>query len=119
MLAISDRITVFRNGRKVVTEAKSNLTKDAIISHMIGRGSADMHMGEGADLSGDDSRPVVLEASGLADGNLIRDVSLELRSGEITGVYGFMGCGQIELARALFGKGRPDGRHAHDRRQAA
>ncbi len=109
VLAISDRITVFRNGRKVVTEAKSNLTKDAIISHMIGRGSADMHMGEGADLSGDDSRPVVLEASGLADGNMIRDVSLKLRSGEITGVYGFMGCGQIELARALFGKGRLTG----------
>jgi ribose transport system ATP-binding protein len=31
-------------------------------------------------------------------------VSLALRRGEITGVYGFMGCGQIELARALFGK---------------
>src|SRR5215468_3450802 len=63
VLEISDRITVFRNGRKVTTEAKSALSKDAIISNMIGRGSADMHMGEGADLSGDDSRPVVLEAS--------------------------------------------------------
>jgi ribose transport system ATP-binding protein len=31
-------------------------------------------------------------------------VSLKLRAGEITGVYGFMGCGQVELARALFGK---------------
>ena len=36
---------------------------------------------------------------------MIRDISLTLRAGEITGVYGFMGCGQIELARALFGKG--------------
>ena len=72
---------------------------------MIGRGSAEMHMGESAELTGDDARPVVLEASGLSDGAMIRDISLTLRSGEITGVYGFMGCGQIELARALFGKG--------------
>jgi ribose transport system ATP-binding protein len=36
---------------------------------------------------------------------MVRDVSLKLRAGEITGVYGFMGCGQVELARALFGKG--------------
>lgn len=102
---ISDRITVFRNGRKVITELTSNLTKDSVIGHMIGQGSADMHMGETAVLSGDDTRPVVYEARGLSDGAMIRDVSLALRKGEITGVYGFMGCGQVELARALFGKG--------------
>ena len=105
VLAISDRVTVFRNGRKVVTEETAALTKDSVISHMIGRGSADMHMGESTELTGDDARPVVLEARGLSDGAMIRDVSLTLRKGEITGVYGFMGCGQVELARALFGKG--------------
>jgi ribose transport system ATP-binding protein len=71
---------------------------------MIGRGSIDMHMGESADLTGDDAKPVVLAAEAISDGKLLRDVSLKLRAGEITGVYGFMGCGQIELARALFGK---------------
>jgi len=106
VLAISDRVTVFRNGRKVVTEQTAALTKDSVISHMIGRGSADMHMGESTELSGDDARPVVLEARGLSDGAMIRDVSLALRKGEITGVYGFMGCGQVELSRALFGKGK-------------
>jgi len=105
VLEISDRVTVFRNGRKVITEQTAALTKDSVIAHMIGRGSADMHMGESAELSGDDSRPIVLDADRLSDGNMVRDVSLKLRAGEITGVYGFMGCGQIELARALFGKG--------------
>jgi len=108
VLAISDRITVFRNGGKVITQATDGLSKDAVISHMIGRGSADMHMGETTELSGDDSRPVVLDAASLSDGQLVRDVSLKLRAGEITGVYGFMGCGQVELARTLFGKGRLD-----------
>ncbi len=51
MLAISDRITVFRNGRKVITEATAALDKDAVISHMIGRGSAEMHMGETTELA--------------------------------------------------------------------
>jgi ribose transport system ATP-binding protein len=126
VLAISDRVTVFRNGRKVVTEETGALTKDAVISHMIGRGSAEMHMGERAELAGDDTRPVVLEAAGLKDGAMIRDISLTLRRGEITGVYGFMGCGQVELARALFGKGRLaggkltlDGRPVHFRNTAA
>ncbi|MCO5083688.1 MAG: sugar ABC transporter ATP-binding protein [Rhizobiaceae bacterium] len=105
VLEISDRITVFRNGRKVITENTSALTKDSVISHMIGRGTAEMHMGEFTELTGDDSRHVVLEARDLSDGIMMKDISLKLRAGEITGVYGFMGCGQVELSRALFGKG--------------
>jgi len=105
VLEISDRITVFRNGRKVITENTSALTKDSVISHMIGRGTAEMHMGEFTELTGDDSRSVVLEARELSDGIMMKDISLKLRAGEITGVYGFMGCGQVELSRALFGKG--------------
>ncbi len=104
VLEISDTVTIFRNGRKVATESAALLTKDAVISHMIGRGSIGMHMGESADLTSNDAKPVVLEAQSISDGKLLRDVSLKLRAGEITGVYGFMGCGQIELARALFGK---------------
>jgi ribose transport system ATP-binding protein len=62
-------------------------------------------MGEFTELTGDDSRRVVLEARELSDGIMMKDISLKLRAGEITGVYGFMGCGQVELSRALFGKG--------------
>ncbi len=104
ILAISDRVTVFRNGEKVTTQDAAALDKDAVIGHMIGMRSADLHMGEVADLDADDGKPVAMS---LREGSLGRDVirfSLTLRSGEITGVYGFMGCGQIELARALFGK---------------
>jgi ribose transport system ATP-binding protein len=104
VLTISDRVTVFRNGQKVITEETKTLTKDSVISHMIGRGSKDMHMGEEAMLKGDDSKPVVLSVEDVSDGRSLRDFSIELRAGEITGVYGFMGSGQIELARALFGK---------------
>jgi len=104
VLEISDTITVFRNGHKVATDPTASLTKDDMISNMIGRGSIGMHMGESADLKGDDAKPIVFEAEAISDGKQLRDVSLKLRAGEITGVYGFMGCGQIELARAAFGK---------------
>lgn len=106
VLAISDRVTVFRNGRKVATTPAAELSKDTVIGQMIGMGSAELTMGEEATLTGNDSHPVALEARGLNDGHALHDVSLTLRKGEITGVYGFMGCGQIELSRALFGKGK-------------
>ena len=104
VLDISDTVTIFRNGLKVRTEAAAKLNKDDVIGDMIGRGSKDMHMGESAVLRGDDSKPEALAVRHLGDGKLLQDVTLSLRSGEITGVYGFMGSGQIELARALFGK---------------
>ena len=104
VLEISDTVTIFRNGKKVATEPAASLTKDAVISHMIGRGSIGMHMGESAELISEDTRPIVLAADAIGDGKTLHNISLKLRAGEITGVYGFMGCGQVELARALFGK---------------
>ena len=106
VLEISDRVTIFRNGRKVLTEDTATLTKESVISHMIGRHASELNLDQPADLSGSDEKPVALAAEGLSDGAAVRDISLTLRSGEITGVYGFMGCGLIELSRALFGKGK-------------
>ena len=51
----------------------------------------------------------MLEARGLTWQQALKNVSLEVRAGEILGIYGFMGCGVLELARALFGKIRPAG----------
>jgi ribose transport system ATP-binding protein len=44
----------------------------------------------------------------LAAGRAFADVSLDVRAGEVLGIYGFMGCGLIELARTLFGKLKAD-----------
>jgi ribose transport system ATP-binding protein len=51
---------------------------------------------------------VVLKANRLSLARSLQDVSFEVRSGEVLGIYGFMGCGQLELARILFGKLGPD-----------
>ena len=104
VLAISDHVTIFRNGKKVATQNSASTSKDQLISLMIGRGGAELSAGESADLPGATGKPVVLAAQGVSQGGVLKDLSLEARAGEILGVYGFMGCGQIELARCLFGK---------------
>ena len=104
VLEISDRVTIFRNGKRVSTTPAAGLTKATIISQMIGRGAKDASAGEAADLKRGTGKTAVLEARSLNMGKQLQDFSFTAQAGEILGIYGFMGCGQIELARALFGK---------------
>ena len=50
----------------------------------------------------------MLKANELSLARSLQDVSFEARAGEVLGIYGFMGCGQHELSRILFGKLKPD-----------
>ena len=104
VLAISDHVTIFRNGRKVATLDAAATSKDQLISQMIGRGAKELSASESAELTGGGSKPVVLTAQNLNQGSVLKDLTFDARAGEILGIYGFMGCGQIELARCLFGK---------------
>lgn len=108
VLAIADHVTVFRNGRNVTTVDAADTSKDQLISQMIGRGARELSAGESAELTGGGSKPVVLAAQKLSQGSVLKDLTFDARAGEILGIYGFMGCGQIELARCLFGKLPPD-----------
>ena len=56
--------------------------------------------------AGQRKHPVVLRANDLTLGSSFRNLKFEARAGEVLGIYGFMGCGQLELARTLFGKYR-------------
>jgi ribose transport system ATP-binding protein len=111
ILKISDAVTVFRNGRKVATAAVTpEIDKGWIIERMIGTGREELeesYLGE-ISLHSRPEAPVVLSAAGLTLAPAYRDVTFEARAGEVLGIYGFMGCGQLELARTLFGKMHPD-----------
>jgi len=110
ILKISDAITIFRNGRKVATaDVTPAIDKAWVIERMIGAGREELeesYLGEIA-LHSRPEAPVILRASGLTLAPAYRDLSFEARAGEVLGVYGFMGCGQLELARTLFGKLHP------------
>jgi ribose transport system ATP-binding protein len=110
ILRVSDTVTVFRNGRKIGTTAAAETSKSALIERMIGAGHEEIGESYVGDIKLDsaDNAQVVLETAGLSLGRAYRDVSLKVRRGEVLGIYGFMGCGQIELVRTLFGKLTPD-----------
>jgi len=111
VLRVSDEVTVFRNGRRVEGAQAGAVDKPWLIERMVGAGHerlGESHAGE-IRLEPRSEAPVVLQAKGLAVPGLFDDVSLQVRAGEILGVYGFMGSGQLELARALSGKLRLGG----------
>jgi len=110
ILLVSDTVTVFRNGRKVAEAQAAATSKAALIEAMIGKGREALEESYIHDimLPPPSERPVVLKADRLSLARSLQDVSFEVRSGEVLGIYGFMGCGQLELARILFGKLGPD-----------
>jgi ribose transport system ATP-binding protein len=106
VLAVCDRVSVFRNGGNVATADCSSVDKRWIIDRMIGAGHGGLAetYTEERQLAAPSGLPVVMEASGLTVPGAFRDVSLRVHGGEVVGIYGFMGSGQLELARTLFGK---------------
>ncbi len=95
--AVGDRVTVLRDGATVHTSALSELTRDELIQHMVGRPLNAVYRREPL-TAGD----VLLRVSGLSRG-MLRDISFEIRAGEIVGLGGLMGAGRTELCRVLFG----------------
>src|SRR6266568_3920746 len=110
ILRVSDEVTVFRNGRKVAETEAAATSKPALIEAMIGKGREALEETYAHDITlpPPADRPAVLNARGLSFARSLRDISFEARAGEVLGIYGFMGCGQLELARILFGKLKPD-----------
>ena len=109
ILKISDEITIFRNGRKIVSSPTEGIDKLWVIERMIGVGHEELgetYTGEFTLRPKAETR-VVLRASGISYERSLKNVSLDVHAGEILGIYGFMGCGVLELTRALFGKIKP------------
>ena len=97
---ISDRVTVMRDGEYVGTVNTAEVTKDDIVKMMVGR----VIMGDQKAASAvPTDAPVILEVKHLNAGKEVKDVSFQLRKGEILGFAGLMGAGRTEVARALYG----------------
>jgi ribose transport system ATP-binding protein len=95
---VGQRVTVLRDGKPIGTLPVEKASKDVLISMMVGRQLAEQYPKEIA-IIGD----AALSVNGLSVGGLLEGLSFEVRHGEILGIFGLMGAGQPEFARALFG----------------
>jgi len=102
---ISDKVTVMRDGEYVGTLVTKECTKDDIIKMMVGR---TVFMDPKTESAVKEGAEVVLKCEHLSRGKAVKDVSFELRKGEILGFSGLMGAGRTEVARLLFGADKRD-----------
>jgi simple sugar transport system ATP-binding protein len=103
VLAIAERVTVLRDGRKVGVYPAAEMTQNRLAELMTGEAH------EAAVTAHDRSAaPVVLETRELSRRGEYAGVSLEVRRGEVLGMAGLLGAGRTELASTLFGLTQPD-----------
>lgn len=98
---IADHVLVLRDGRLVADQELGDLSNEDIVSLILGRRLEEMPSGAQLAAEGGE-RDVMLRAEGL-QGSQVRDISFQLRRGELLGVTGLLGCGRSELARLLAG----------------
>ena len=109
VLEISDRVTVLRDGRSVAEERASELSIEDLTRLMVGHDNlSDVAVSsDRRPVQGDD---IVFEVDGLTSEPHFRDISFQVRAGEIFGIAGIIGSGRHELTRALIGALKSSGR---------
>jgi len=95
---LADRISVLRDGRLVGTAPASDLSPAKLISLMVGREMADVFPTRSLP-----TEEILLEVSGLTREPAYRDVSFQVRRGEVVALAGLMGAGRTEVVSAVYG----------------
>src|SRR5215211_6767921 len=95
---IADDITVLRDGRHVATVAATQTNKVRLITMMVGRELTEMFPKEVAPIG-----EIILSVRNLTRQGIVKDVSFDLRRGEILGIAGLMGAGRTTVIESIFG----------------
>jgi ABC-type sugar transport system ATPase subunit len=103
IFAIADRVLVLRDGEAVACRPVAEVTRDELIRLMVGRRLEEEFPRRQVALG-----PPRLVVRGLSRGCKVREVSFEIRRGEVLGLTGLVGAGRTETARLIFGADRRD-----------
>jgi rhamnose transport system ATP-binding protein len=98
LFEIADTVTVLRDGTYVDTRTMGGVTQDELIQMMVGRTVKEMFPKKDVEAG-----EVILRVKNLTRKGAFREVSFELRKGEILGMAGLVGAGRTEVSQALFG----------------
>jgi ABC-type sugar transport system ATPase subunit len=103
IFAVADRVTVLRDGIKVLQKPVSDLHKEEMVRAMVGEEVSLTHIG------GASPGAVLYEARSITREGVFRDVSAAVHRGEILGISGMVGSGRTEVVRAMAGIDLLDG----------
>jgi len=96
-----DRVSVFRDGRHIMTADVASVSPDDIVSSMVGRVIDKLYPPKQEPAERSDEN--LIEVRGLTDNRRFHDVSFSLRKGEILGIAGLIGAGRSEIVKAICG----------------
>ncbi len=105
LFRITDRVTVLRDGKMITTQPTQDLTREQLVSFMVGR-----EMKERFPKGNHHPGEVIFEVDDLhaqdpeIDREVLKGVTFNLRKGEILGIAGLMGSGRTELVMTIFGE---------------
>jgi monosaccharide-transporting ATPase len=101
LYAISDRVTIMRDGQTIGVHAMAEISKFELVRQMLGRELAAFEAAAQTENKRD--RKICVEVKNLRAGRRVRDVTLDIAQGEITGLVGLLGSGRSETAHLIFG----------------
>ena len=102
--AISDRMTILRNGHLIGTYGIGEMTKLELVTSMIGK-DMDVIFNLHPNEVGEDAE-IMLDAEHIGTPGTVKDISLKIRKGELVGFAGLLGSGRTETAELIFGANR-------------
>ena len=106
VFAISDRVTILRNGRLIGTEPLSGVSRTDVVRMMLGKDITFAPAVTG--IEEQETGPAMVEFSSCGKAGKVRPFSLKVHRGEVVGVAGLLGSGRTEMARIMFGADQMD-----------
>ncbi|WP_217807185.1 sugar ABC transporter ATP-binding protein [Tuberibacillus sp. Marseille-P3662] len=103
LFRVSDRFTVLRDGKYVGSYSRDEIDESKLVTLMVGRevtyekNKEEVEVGE-----------TIFKVNGFSKQGNFKDVSFELKKGEVLGITGLVGSGRTELAQAIFGVNKPE-----------
>ena len=98
--AIADRVTIFRDGDLIATKKINEITNEEIIKFMIGRNIEEIDVIENEYLK---KNEIILSVNNISQPGNFKNISFDLKKGEILGFAGLVGAGRTEVAKTIFG----------------
>jgi ABC-type sugar transport system ATPase subunit len=102
---IAEMVTVLRDGKTVTTMKVSDTSESDIVKYMIGRDIGDIF----GEKSYSATEEIILDVKNISRIGYFRDISFNLKKGEILGFAGLVGAGRSEIVRSIFGLDKLDG----------